>query len=146
MVAKKTEGYQEEYRRYVDYRGLNLVTKRDYFPLPRLQDVLEQFRQAKYFSTLDLASDYWKIEREEKSKPYTAFSMPAGHYHCLRMPFGLAKNPSSWCRLMSVAMAGLTPEICFIYLDIIVFGITVEEKYLITCEKLILNSNPASVN
>lgn len=128
MVAKKTEDNHEEYRLCIDYGGLHGVTNRDYFPLPRLQDVLEQLGQATLFSILDLASGYWQIEVEEKSRHYTAFSTPEGHYQCLRMPFGLANSPSSWCRLMSVAMSGLTPEICFIYLDdIIVFGSTVDE-------------------
>lgn len=78
MVSKKSDGEQEKYRLCIDYRGLNLVTKRDYFPLPRLQDIFEQFGQATIFSTLDLASSYWQIEVEEKSKQYTAFSTPDG--------------------------------------------------------------------
>ena len=43
----------------IDYHSLNLVTKSDPFPLPRIGDLLDQLGKAKYFSTLDLASGYW---------------------------------------------------------------------------------------
>jgi len=46
----------------VDFRKLNAITKKDYFPLPRIDDVLDLLQGQKYFSTLDLASGYWQIQ------------------------------------------------------------------------------------
>lgn len=135
MAVKKTEAGEPQYRLCIDYRGLNAVTIRDYFPLPRIQDVLEQLGHGKLFSTLDLATGYWQIKVDEKARPYTTFSTPERHFQCLRMPFGMANNPSSWCLLMSLTMAGLTSDMCLIYLDdIFVFRTTVEEYLMrLTC-------------
>ena len=61
-----------------DYRKLNLVTKADKFPLPRIDDLLDQLGEAQYFSTLDLASGYWQISINENSREKTAFTTHQG--------------------------------------------------------------------
>ncbi len=58
LVLKKTG----DTRLCVDFRKLNAITKKDSFPLPRIDDVLDLLQGQKYFSTLDLASGYWQIE------------------------------------------------------------------------------------
>ena len=52
----------------VDYRRLNAVTKKDVYPLPRIDDILDTLSETKYFSTLDLASGYWQIEMDPATK------------------------------------------------------------------------------
>ena len=48
----------------IDYRKLNAITKKDVYPLPRIDDILDTLGQACYFSTLDLASGFWQIEMD----------------------------------------------------------------------------------
>jgi len=49
----------------IDYRRLNAITKKDVYPLPRIDDILDQLGKAKYFISLDLASGYWQVTLDE---------------------------------------------------------------------------------
>ena len=60
----------------VDYRALNAVTKSDLYPLPRIDDLLDQLGEARFFSTLDLASGYWQIPVSQDAIEKTAFVVP----------------------------------------------------------------------
>ncbi len=106
MVRKKNGSH----RFCVDYRGLNAVTKPDTFPLPRIDDLLDQLGKARYFSTLDLASGFWQIRMELLSQEKTAFVTPRGLYEFRVMPFGLTNAPAVFQRLMQRVLAGLNPE------------------------------------
>lgn len=76
MVRKKDGTHQF----CVDYRELNAVTKADTFPLPRIDDLLDQLGKSRYFSTLDLASGFWQIRVSPGSREKTAFVTPQGLY------------------------------------------------------------------
>ena len=96
MVRKKDGGH----RFCIDYRELNSLTKRDLFPLPGIDDMLNQLGKSRYFSTLDLASGYWQIPVDPQSQEKTAFITPQGLYEFRVMPFGLTNAPSVFQRLM----------------------------------------------
>ena len=72
------------------------MTVTDAFPLPKIEDILEQFRSAKYFTTLDLASGFWQVPMDEESIEITAFTTQYGLYEFLVMPFGLNNAPSTF--------------------------------------------------
>jgi hypothetical protein len=74
VLVKKKSG---DYRFCVDYRRLNAVTKRDVYPLPRMDDVFDRIAGAKYFSSLDLMSGYWQVPVAEADTCKTAFVTPA---------------------------------------------------------------------
>lgn len=123
LVEKQNPGGEKKYRFCVDFRELNKITKRDYFPIPHIQDTIDALGGAQLFTTLDLTKGYWQIEVDPKDREKTAFSVPWGHYECNRMPFGLVNSPSTWQRLMMCELAEVIGTHCYVYLDdIIIFS------------------------
>ena len=101
----------------VDYRRLNQVTRKDVYPLPRIDDIIDTLAQAKCFSTLDLSAGYWQVALDTESQSKTAFTTHCGLYEFTRMPFGLCNAPATFQRLMQLVLAGLEWDCCFVYLD-----------------------------
>ena len=122
IVPKKSENDNKKWRLVVDYRQLNKKVIDDKFPLPRLDDILDNLGRAKYFSTLDLSSSFHQIKINKEDRPLTAFSTNKGHYQFKRLPFGLKISTNSFQRMLTIALTGLNAE-SFIYVDdIIIFG------------------------
>ena len=116
----------------VDYRALNEVTKPDKFPIPRIDDLLDQLGKARYFSTLDLAAGYWQIQVDKTSQEKTAFVTHQGLFEFRVMPFGLTNAPSVFQRVMQQVLSGLNPpdgrEFVEVYIDdVLIFSRTMEE-------------------
>lgn len=124
LVEKK----DKTWRFCVDYRQLNKITKKDAYPLPRIDESLDALAGASWFSTLDLVSGYWQCEMEEEDKPKTAFTSHMGLFQFQVLPFGISNAPSCYERLMELVLRGLRWEKCLCYLDdIIVFGSSFEQ-------------------
>ena len=125
VLVPKKDGSQ---RFCVDYRRLNAITKRDVYPLPRIDDILDMAGSAHYLSTLDLASGYWQVELAPDAREKSAFSTHRGLFEFTRMPFGLCNAPATFQRLMQVILTGLEGKSCFVYLDdILVVSSTFED-------------------
>ena len=74
---------------------------RDAYSLPRIDKTLDCLKRAEWFSSLNLKSGYWKVEMEENSKAFTAFTVgPLGFYKCEYTPFGLRNAPATFQWLM----------------------------------------------
>lgn len=124
MVRKKNY----EHRFCVDFRKLNAVTRRDMYPLPRVDDVLDRLAGAKYFTCFDLKSGYWQVPVAPKDRHKTAFVTSDGLFEFNAMPFELANAPPTFQRLMDSVLGPLKWTACMVYLDdILVFGKTFEE-------------------
>ena len=104
----------------VNYWQLKTVTKTDVFPLPRVDDSLDQLSQSHHFTTLDLASGYWQVLIDPASKEKTAFVTHSGLYEFSVMPFGLKNAPATFQRLMESVLAGLIRNVSLDYLDDII--------------------------
>ena len=83
VLVEKKDG---DVRFCVDYRKVNQVAKFDAYPMPRVEDVLEEVGPAKYITTLDLARGYWQVPMADESKEKTAFTTPFGLYEFNVMP------------------------------------------------------------
>ena len=98
----------------MDYRRLNAETKKDAYPLPRIDETLDALGNANWFTTLDLQSGFWQIPVKKSDIEKTAF--------------GLANAPATFQRLMDLVLSGLHWTHCLVYLDdIVVFAATEEE-------------------
>ena len=84
----------------VDFLALNMQFKRDVYPLPRIEDLLDLFA-ALYFSKIDLATGYHKVRITPEHQHRSAFLTRYGLFEWTVMPFGLTNAPSTFQRLMN---------------------------------------------
>ena len=144
VMANKGDPSLGALRFCVDWRELNRITRRDSYPLPRIEDLLDSLKGQRLFSTLDLAAGFWQIELAEKSRELTAFVVDHNLYEFLRLPFGLTNSPGTFQRLMNHVLKDVIGKICLVYLDdIIIFAATMEEhvKNLQTVFELLRQAN-----
>ena len=74
----------------IDFKSRNKITKHDRYPLPRIDDLIDQLGKSRYFTSLDLALGYWQIPLRPKDKHKTTFITQHNLYQFKRMPFGLS--------------------------------------------------------
>lgn len=117
LVPKKSQNGQKKWRMCVDHRMLNKNLVADKFPLPRIDDILDNLGRARYFSVLDLYSGFHQIPLAKESREMTAFSTEKGSFQFTVVPFGLTVAPNSFSRMMSLAFSGLPPNAVFIYMS-----------------------------
>ena len=125
LLCKKDGGLQF----CIDFCRLNSRTKKDAYPLARMQETMESMVGALFFSTMDLMFGFWQVKMAKDSQQYTAFMLGSiGVYEFLRMLYGLCNAPATFQRLMQNCLGELNLRYALIYLDdVIVFSRTEEE-------------------
>ncbi|XP_074288008.1 uncharacterized protein LOC141613165 [Silene latifolia] len=136
------------WRMCVDYRKLNKSTRKDHFPLPFMDQMLERLAQHNYFCFLDGYSGFFQIPIHPSDQEKTTFTCPFGTYAYRRMPFGLCNAPSTFQRaMMSIFSDFIEQEMEVFMDDFSVVGKSFEsclmnlEKVLSKCQEsnLVLN-------
>ena len=124
VLIKKKDG---SLRFCVDYRKLNALTSPDAYPMPRVDEILDQLGGAKYLTKLDLARGYWQVPVDENAKKLTAFITPFGLYQFKVMPFGLNGAPATFQRLMDGVVHGISGFTAAYLDDLVIFSQSWEE-------------------
>ena len=115
----------------IDFRRLNARTKKDSYPLPRMQEMMESMVGAQFFSSMDLKSGFWQVKMSEQSRQYTAFTVGSlGMYEFLQMPYGLCNAPAMFQRLMQNCLGELNLTYALVYLDDMIMYSHTEEDHL----------------
>ena len=104
------------------------MTVKDSYPLPRMDECIDNLGDAKIFKTLDDFWGYWQISLSERDKPKTSFLSHAGQFQYTRMPFGLTNAPETFQRALDVILNRFKWKSCLVCIeDIIIFSKTVDE-------------------
>nr|CAN70642.1 hypothetical protein VITISV_020042 [Vitis vinifera] len=112
----------------IDYRKLNVVTRKDHFPLPFIDQVLERVSGHPFYCFLDGYSGYFQIEIDVADQEKTTFTCPFGIYAYKRMPFGLCNAPATFQRCMLSIFSDMVERIMEVFMDdITVYGGKFEE-------------------
>ena len=105
------------YTMVIDFRKLNKATKKDHYPLPFIDQMLERLSKHTHFCFLDGYSGFSQIPVSAKDQPKTTFTCPFGTFAYRRMPFGLCNAPATFQRCMMAIFSNFCEKIGEVFMD-----------------------------
>ena len=105
------------WRMYIDYRKLNMASRKDHFPLPFIDQMLERLAQHSHFCYLDGYSGFFQIPIHPDDQEKTTFTCPWGTFAYRRMPFGLCNAPATFQRCMMAIFSEYIENIMEVFMD-----------------------------
>ena len=114
LFAKKKD---KTLRLCIDYRQLNRVTIKNRYPLPRIVDLFDQLRGARFYSKIDLLTGYHQMRVRETNIPKTMFRTRYGHFEFTVMPFGLTNGSVAFMDLMHRVFQPYLDQFVVVFVD-----------------------------
>jgi hypothetical protein len=128
LFVKKKDGSM---RMCIGYRELNKVTIKNIYPLPRIDDLLDQLQGVRMFSKIDLCSGYHQVRVKEKDSPKTAFKTRYGHYEFLVIYFELTNAPVVFTDTMNKVFHDYLDRFTMVFIDdILIYSKTIIPRKL----------------
>lgn len=123
VLVRKPNG---KLRVCIDPKDLNKAIKREYFPLPTLDEILSKLANSKYFSKVDASEAFWHIKLDKESSYLCTFNSPFGRYRFLRMPYGITPASEVFHKIIKQNFEGIDGVISYID-DFLIYGESKEQ-------------------
>ena len=134
LLVRKKDG---SLRFCVDFRLVNSKTKKDWYPVPRIDTRLEIVSPGRYFTTLDCTAAYWSIPIHPDDREKTSFNSPIGSFQFRQMHFGLCNSGATFSRFMGYVLSGFEYTSCLSYIDDLVIFSPTLENHASTLDKIL---------